>query len=342
LIIAPRIFLDLFKACLPVPAGHFLYGSISPFPSSPRSRSPSWSGGIRCCDGIFRSFTFSHFTGAVRAFGLCFTRKFLPCTVIFVFLLIEKGSLMGHAVGILIPMSNQTVTIALLGVLFFSRSSIRQAAPRGNSFLDVLSSICSCTLMSKENRFASGSQIHGVERRYDALRSPSFFFASRACGVFKKIGKTLLGALAVFSVALPFSELPSISESLFLRDIVLSFSARWARENSALAYKRRSKHSGAASPPRYGLSDSFVPCCLVLPDKKNFSPWSRGTISCNWHCGHPLFARLEHPHFFQLAPWVEGWSQSSVMAPGTLKDQHTFSQWRCIGTGVTQRSGQPS
>jgi len=58
---------------------------------------------------------------------------------IFVFLLIEKGSLWAMPLGILIPMSNQTVTIALLGVLFFfSIFNKDKRLLAGTVFLDVL------------------------------------------------------------------------------------------------------------------------------------------------------------------------------------------------------------
>jgi hypothetical protein len=256
--------------------------------------------------------------------------------MLFTFLLLEKKSRWAMITGILVVISHHTTSIIFLASLAICAISSREKRTVVlKTFIAALPVFLYLHISSIQDYLAFPVAIFMPTKEYIALSLPLFgfaFYGIKNIIVHKKY--SIFVSFAVVSAVFPLFSLPFYERMFIFTDIAVVMAAAVGLYHTYEKIKKAKEKT-----TQYGLIIFIV----VL------TGWIMLTTYNQIHNLQPLVSP-EQLHELNaissrvpanaviitstaLAPWVQGWSQNHIIAPGLLHDMHTMQDWISFWNG---------
>lgn len=270
---------------------------------------------------------------------MLFKNAFALPLMLFSFLLLEKQSRWAIPIGMLITASHHTTGIIFLGTL-----GIHTIINKENRrvVLETLTAALSVFfffhISSIQDYIKSPVAVFVTTHEYIALSLPLFGFA--LYGIKKMISdqkRTILVSFAIAGAAFPIFSLPFYERIFIFTNIAVVVAAAIGLHRTYIEIKNAKK-----------ATTKYVLIFFVLI----FAGWIVTTTYSRIQNLRPLISpqelrELESISFYTpasaviltstvLAPWVHGWSQQKVIAPGLLYDTRSIQEWVSFSDGLRE------
>ncbi|MEK9195542.1 MAG: hypothetical protein AAB975_04140 [Patescibacteria group bacterium] len=332
-----RMLLDVLRF-IPLPSDVILYGSyififavqiIALFFLAKHY----WGARIGCIAAVLFTLSPIQYTAF---WYMLFKNAFALPLMLFTFLLIEKQSRWAIMTGTLVMISHHTTSIIFLTSLVlcatFSKEKQKVAL---QIFIAALPVFLYLHISSIYDYLAFPVAIFMPTREYITLSLPLFglaLYGIKSMIVDKK--STVFVSFAAVSVVFPLLSLPFYERMFIFTDIAIVMAAAIGLQNT---YKKIKKTKEKTT--RYGL---IIFICVLVG-------WIALTTYNQIHNLRPLISP-EQLHALEnipshvpadaailtstvLAPWVGGWSQHYIIAPGMHHDAHSLHDWVSFWNG---------
>ncbi len=266
---------------------------------------------------------------------------FATLFLLLAFLAIEKRSRWALPLGIIIVASHQTTAVifllTLLGFIFLNREKRKELAP---TFFLALAVFLFLHLSFYKNFRYPPVASFITSREFLSLSWPLIvlaFFGIRK--IFFYQPRSILVAFGLIVAAFPVLSLPFYERIFIFTDIFAIVAAAvglnviksWFFEISKFHIKAGLALVAAITAGSFlGNTYSQIRALQPLVSAQELSALSG--ISETVSSGATILTSS------QFAPWVEGWSQNKVIAPGLLGDRHNFETWLSFWNATSSAS----